>query len=268
MDDRYTPGSYSQFCPVAMAAEVVCTRWTALVLRELLCGSTRFNDLRRGVPLMSPTLLSKRLKELEEAGVIVAVPTRQPGVFDYKLTEAGEDLRPVVMALGIWGQRWIESSLSLKNLDPSLLMWDMRRWLDPSPLPSKRTTIHFMYPELPSNKRSWWLVIDGGKVDLCSSNPGFEIDLYRPGRADRRQAHRPLHAAMAGPQPVREGEEPRGGLSVVQPTMSSSGLARGSSSQRASEQADGWMVGPSPTVTPYFRETAQRSGALTAAQAS
>ena len=101
-----------------MAAEIVCSRWTALVLRELLCGSTRFNDLRRGVPLMSPTLLSKRLKELEHAGVIVAVPTGQPGVVDYKLTEAGEELRPVVMSLGIWGQRWVESSLSLKNLDP------------------------------------------------------------------------------------------------------------------------------------------------------
>ena len=82
MDERYTPGSYGQFCPVAMAAEIVCSRWTALVLRELLCGTTRFNDLRRGVPLMSPTLLSKRLKELEETGVIVAVPTRQPGVVD------------------------------------------------------------------------------------------------------------------------------------------------------------------------------------------
>ena len=117
MDERYTPGSYGQFCPVAMAAEVVCNRWTALILRELLCGSTRFNDLRRGVPLMSPTLLSKRLKELEEVGVIAAVPTRQSGVVEYKLTKMGEDLRPVIMSLGIWGQRWIESSLSLKNLD-------------------------------------------------------------------------------------------------------------------------------------------------------
>jgi DNA-binding HxlR family transcriptional regulator len=178
MSDRYAPGSYGQFCPVAMASEVVCTRWTALILRELLCGTTRFNDLRRGVPLMSPTLLSKRLKELEEVGVIAAVPTRQPGVVEYKLTEAGEDLRPVVMSLGIWGQRWVESSLSLKNLDPSLLMWDMRRSLDLTPLPPKRTTIHFMFPELVSAKRSWWLVIDGGKVDLCSTNPGFDIDLY------------------------------------------------------------------------------------------
>lgn len=178
MDDRYSPGSYGQFCPVAMAAEIICSRWTALVLREMLCGTTRFNDLRRGVPLMSPTLLSKRLKELEEAGVILAAPTAQPGVSEYKLTQAGEDLRPVVMSLGTWGQRWVESSLSLKNLDPSLLMWDMRRNLDPTPLPSRRCTISFVFPEVKSGRRSWWLVIDGGKVDLCSTNPGFEIDLY------------------------------------------------------------------------------------------
>src|SRR5262245_38576659 len=100
MADRYTQRRYGPFSPVAMAAEICCSRWTALVLRELLCGTTRFNDLRRGVPLMSPSLLSKRLKELEEAGVIVATPTAQPGVFDYRLTEAGEELRPVVMSLG------------------------------------------------------------------------------------------------------------------------------------------------------------------------
>ena len=95
-------GSYGQFCPVAMAAEVVCARWTPLVLRELLCGSVRFNDLRRGMPRMSPSLLSKRLKALEEAGVIVAAPTNQAGVFEYRLTAAGEELRPVVMSLGFW----------------------------------------------------------------------------------------------------------------------------------------------------------------------
>lgn len=178
MPQQQELGSYGQFCPVAMAAEVVCSRWTALIVREMLCGSTRFNDLRRGVPLMSPTLLSKRLKELEHAGVIAAVPTGQAAVFDYKLTEAGEDLRPVVMALGIWGQRWVDSNLTLKNLDPSLLMWDMRRSLDPKPLPPKRCTINVIYPEVPPAKRSWWLVVDEGKVDLCSTNPGFEVDLY------------------------------------------------------------------------------------------
>lgn len=171
-------GSYGQFCPVAMAAEVVCSRWTALVVRELMCGSTRFNDLRRGLPLMSPTLLSKRLKELEQAGVVVAVSTGQPGVSDYKLTEAGEDLRSVVMALGVWGQRWVDSNLTLRNLDPSLLMWDMRRSLDPTPLPPKRVTISFVYPEVPAAKRSFWLVVDEGKVDLCSTDPGFDVDLY------------------------------------------------------------------------------------------
>lgn len=178
MSDKFDRGSYGQFCPVAMAAEIVCSRWTALVLRELLCGTTRFNDLRRGVPLMSPSLLSKRLKDLEEAGIVIAVPTGQRGTFDYKLTAAGEDLRPVVMSLGIWGQRWIESSVSLKNLDPSLLMWDMRRHLNPTPLPTRRCTIHFVYPELTPDKQSWWLVIDGGTVDLCSTNPGFEVDLF------------------------------------------------------------------------------------------
>jgi len=170
-------GSYGQFCPVAMAAEIICSRWTVLVMRELLCGTTRFNDIRRGVPRMSPTLLSKRLRELVEAGVITA-ERGAGGIAEYRLTPAGEDLRHVVMSMGEWGQRWVESTLSLKNLDPSLLMWDMRRSLDITPLPSKRTTIHFMYPELSSAKRSWWLVIDGGKVDLCQSNPGFEVDLY------------------------------------------------------------------------------------------
>lgn len=170
--------SYGQFCPVAMAAEIVCSRWTALVVRELLCGSTRFNDIRRGVPSMSPTLLSKRLKELEEAGVIAAVPSGTPGIFDYKLTDAGEDLRPVVMSLGFWGQRWVESSLSLKNLDPGLLMWDMRRWLDPTPLPPRRCTVRFTFPEVTAAKQNYWLVIDQGKVDLCSTDPGFDVDLF------------------------------------------------------------------------------------------
>ena len=169
-------GGYGQFCPVAMGAEILCTRWTALVVRELLCGTTRFNDLRRGVPKMSPALLSKRLKELEKAGVIVTVP-RESGAVDYVLTPAGEDLRPVIMGLGFWGQRWVESSLSLRNLDPSLLMWDVRRNIDPKPLPVGRCTIQFQYPELPDGQRDWWMVIDGGEVDLCKFDPGYEINL-------------------------------------------------------------------------------------------
>lgn len=173
-----TQNSYGQFCPVAMAAEIVCSRWTALVLREMLCGSTRFNDLRRGVPRMSPTLLSKRLKELEQAGVIATRPTAQPGIVDYVLTPAGQDLREVVMQLGSWGQRWVESNVSLRNLDPSLLMWDMRRWLKLSPEPERRSVIQFEYPELSAAKRHFWLIVEGSVVDLCSTDPGYEVDLF------------------------------------------------------------------------------------------
>lgn len=171
-------GNYNQFCPVAMAAEIVCSKWTPLVLRELLAGSARFNDLRRGVPKMSPTLLSKRLKELEEAGVITGRAKTPGGGAEYKLTPAGEELRDVVMSLGIWGQRWIESSVSLKNLDPSLLMWDMRRNILATSFPNRKCTVQFAYPELPANRNTWWLLIDGRDVDLCSVDPGFDVDLY------------------------------------------------------------------------------------------
>jgi DNA-binding HxlR family transcriptional regulator len=172
--------SYKQFCPVAMAAELLCTRWTVVLLRELIAGSTRFNDLRRGVPKMSPTLLSQRLRELEAAGIVERVKVKSTkGIFEYRMTEAGKDLRPVIEAMGMWGQRWIEAKQSLKNLDPSLLMWDMRRNLDPSPLPKRRTTIQFLYSGLPASKRTWWLVVEPhGEVDLCSTDPGFEVDLY------------------------------------------------------------------------------------------
>jgi DNA-binding HxlR family transcriptional regulator len=171
---------YKQFCPVAMAAELLCTRWTMVLLRELIAGSTRFNELRRGVPKMSPTLLSRRLKELEAAGVIERREIQsEKGIFEYRMTESGQDLGAVVEAVGFWGQKWIEARLSLKNLDPSLLMWDMRRNLNPSPLPDKRTVIQFLYRELPASKRSWWLVVEPpDDVDLCSSDPGFDVDLY------------------------------------------------------------------------------------------
>ena len=163
-----------------MAAELLCTRWTMVLLRELVAGTTRFNDLRRGVPKMSPTLLAQRLRELEAAGIVERRALRtEKGIFEYSLTESGKDLRNVVEAMGFWGQKWVEARQSLKNLDPSLLMWDMRRNLDPNPLPNRRTVIQFLYPELPLTKRFWWLVVEPqGEVDLCWSDPGFDVDLY------------------------------------------------------------------------------------------
>lgn len=175
-----TESSYKQFCPVAMAAEILCSRWTLVLLRELVAGSSRFNEFRRGVPRMSPALLSKRLKNLETAGVVTRKRIAgEPGVFEYHLTEAGRDLKPVIEAVGIWGQKWIESETSLENLDPNLLMWDMRRNIDPNPMPRCRNTIQVIYSDLPEPRRNWWLIVEPDKdVDLCSVDPGFDVDLY------------------------------------------------------------------------------------------
>ena len=173
-------GAYNQFCPVAMAAEIICTRWTLVLLREMVAGSTRFNDLRRGVPRMSPALLSKRLKDLEAAGVVERSKVAgEVGVFEYRLTKSGRDLKAIIEAVGVWGQRWIETESSLKNLDPNLLMWDMRRNIDPSPMPARRSVIQVNYSDLPASKKNWWLIVaPGDGVDLCSVDPGFYVDLY------------------------------------------------------------------------------------------
>lgn len=175
-----TIGSYRQFCPVAMAAEVLCTRWTVVLLREFVAGSTRFNELRRGVPRMSPALLSQRLKELEGAGIVARTASMSdPGLFEYHLTESGRELQPIVEAFGVWGQRRIEANLSLRHLDVQLLMWDMRRNLNTTPMPVRRNVVQFVYPELTATQRSWWLIVDPDTgVDLCSIDPGFDVDLY------------------------------------------------------------------------------------------
>ena len=173
-------GGYKQFCPVAMAAEVLGARWTLLLLRELVSGSTRFNDLRRGLPRMSPALLSKRLKELESAGLLARTPVAgEPGLYEYRLSEAGRELKPVIEAIGCWGHRWIDTQASLERLDPNLLMWDMRRNIDPFPMPATRSIIQVIFNDLPEARRNWWLVVEPEReVDLCSVDPGFNVDLY------------------------------------------------------------------------------------------
>ncbi len=171
--------SYQQFCPVAMASEILCRRWTLLLLRELVTGSTRFNDLRRGLPKMSPSLLSQRLKELEEVGLIVKQAMNdQHDTYEYHLSKSGKDVQSVLHAVGVWGQKWVKASAALENVDPRLLMWDMRRCINPEPLPDRRIVVQFYYPEVANGKQKWWLEIDRqGRVDLCWSDPGYEIDL-------------------------------------------------------------------------------------------
>jgi DNA-binding HxlR family transcriptional regulator len=149
-----------------------------LVLRELLSGSRRFNDLRKGVPLMSPTLLSKRLKFLEAAGVLERRRARSDKGWEYQPTNAGEDLRPVVEMLGVWGQRWVRSRLTTDELDSGLLMWDIRRRIDPQQFPARRVVVQFEFSDVARSKQRWWLVGDKDGVDLCVTDPGFDADLY------------------------------------------------------------------------------------------
>jgi DNA-binding HxlR family transcriptional regulator len=169
--------SYGQFCPVAKAAEILAERWTLLVVRELLAGSHRFNELRRGVPLMSPTLLTKRLGELERAGIVERSPLEVGRGSWYQLTAAGEELRPVVQLLGAWGDRWVNHQIGPEDLDPALLMWDVRRRLDTAELPAREAVVRFSFRDARSGRRWWWLVVDGEEVDLCLTDPGRDVDL-------------------------------------------------------------------------------------------
>lgn len=163
---------YGQFCPVAKTAELVCERWTPLVLRELMCGSRRFSEIQRGVPLMSPTLLTARLKHLVAAGVVE--PTTKGAGYD--LTPAGWELYPLIEAMGTWGQRWARSSYTADELDPSLLMWDMRRMLRPEGLAGQRTVVEFWFRVAPAHRSTYWMVVDDA-VDLCLIDPGLDVDL-------------------------------------------------------------------------------------------
>ena len=168
---------YGQFCPVAKASEIVAERWTPLVLRELVMGSRHFNEIRRGVPLMSPTLLSQRLRELEDGGIVARTGTGRKRT--YRLTRAGEELGPIIESLGAWGARWTGSRLGKDDYDPSLLMWDIRRNVDVTVLPPRpRLVVRFELSGVARALRRWWLVVDDVKeIDLCLKDPGYDVDV-------------------------------------------------------------------------------------------
>jgi DNA-binding HxlR family transcriptional regulator len=166
---------FGQFCPLAQASQLLCERWTLLVVREFIAGSTRFSELQKGVPLMSPTLLSARLKQLCETGVIAKSGAGRKTV--YQLTEAGRELTPIVQLLGAWGHRWVQTSLVVEDLDASLLMWDMRRSVNPDAFPSDRIVVQFKYPDASEGATDWWLVSKDGDVDLCLTEPSGEVDI-------------------------------------------------------------------------------------------
>jgi len=169
--------SYGQFCPVAKASELLAERWTLLILRELLLGSHRFGELQRALSRISPSLLTKRLKQLESAGIVIRKAQVGRKGLDYFLTPAGKELAPIIEHLAIWGMRWARGQLSDDELDVEFLMWDIQRRLDTDMLPDGETVLCFIFDDLVSFK-NWWLIVSNREVDVCTENPGKDVDLY------------------------------------------------------------------------------------------
>lgn len=170
--------SYGQFCPVAKAAQIFCERWTALLIRDLGAGTARFSDLHRGVPLMSRSMLSRRLQELAAEGVVERRPNQGGRGWTYHLTPSGREFVPIVKALGVWGQRWTRRRLAEGEIDFRLLLWEMQHTVRPEALGDRRTVVQLDFTDQPAHRRRWWFVNDTGKVELCLQDPGFEVDIH------------------------------------------------------------------------------------------
>jgi DNA-binding HxlR family transcriptional regulator len=169
---------YGQFCPIAQASEVLAERWTPLVLREIvLAGACRFNDIQRGVPLMSSTLLSKRLRSLERAGIVERRESAEGRGVEYMPTPAGRELAPLIEQMGVWSERWLRRPIDVEDADPRFLMWTVRGFVDLDQVPDGRTVAHFRFPGAEDKLRYWWLVLEPSGADLCHTDPGFGTDL-------------------------------------------------------------------------------------------
>jgi DNA-binding HxlR family transcriptional regulator len=168
---------YGQFCPVAKATELIGEKWTLLILRELLLGTTRFNDFQRAMSRISPTLLAKRLRHLEECGIVIRKKLSGQKGYEYRLTAAGSELSPLVEILAVWGMRWARGQLTDDELDVEFLMREVQRRLKTGHLPDGETVICLGFDELTKHK-TWWLLVEGDVVDLCTENPGKDVDLY------------------------------------------------------------------------------------------
>jgi len=170
--------NYGQFCPIAKAAEIFCERWTALVLRNLGAGACRFNDIHRGVPHMSATLLSRRLRQLEAEGLVERRKSSSGRSWTYHLTGAGAEFLPLVGALAVWGQRWTRRDLEEGEIDLGLLIWGLEYSVDPAAFGQCRRVVKLEVTDQPENKRHYWFVCADGTLDLCVSDPGGETDLH------------------------------------------------------------------------------------------
>jgi DNA-binding HxlR family transcriptional regulator len=167
---------YGQFCPVSKAAEVLGERWTILIIRELLLGTTRFRDFQRALSQISPTLLTKRLNQLQECGLVVRKTAPGQRRTEYQPMPAAKELKPIIFGLGKWGMRWARGQMNDDELDVELLMYDLHRRIDATQLPGGRTVIKFLFRGLPKFGH-WWIVFENGTRELCVENPGKELDV-------------------------------------------------------------------------------------------
>jgi len=167
---------YNRYCPVAKAADILCEKWVILILREFMMGSTRFAQLRRGLPKISPSVLSRRLKEIEMQGVITRIK-RSDNSFEYRLTEAGEEIRPIVLSFGAWGYKWVKNKINKEDLDAGHLLWDMRHCINIEYFENQRVVVHIELSDQRNIDRYWWMLIDSNGVDLCFEDIGQDPDI-------------------------------------------------------------------------------------------
>lgn len=168
---------YGQFCPIAKATELVGGKWTLLIIRELLMGGTRFNELQRGLSLISPTILSRRLDELTNHGLVLKRKIPGQRGYEYFPTESCRELLPIIRRLGGWGMRWARSNLTEKDYDVELLMLYLKRSIVAEKFVGRETVIRFQFTDI-EKFPEWWLVVTGEEVDLCVHDPGKEVDVY------------------------------------------------------------------------------------------
>lgn len=192
---------YGQFCPVAIASEIFAERWTPLVVRELFCGSRRFNELVIGLPRIPRSVLVQRLRSLEASGVVERRVDPSGRGVEYHLTQAGEELGEVVVRLGDWGYRWADIPVGPENLEPDLLMWDIHRRLDNERMPEERVVVQIDLTG--ANVKSYWLILERPEPSVCWTDPGFEPDLLV--EADSVALHRVWIGQLALEQALRDG---------------------------------------------------------------
>ena len=205
---------YGQYCPLSLAAELLCQRWTLLVVSRIMAGYERFNAIHRGVPQMSPSLLSRRLEELERYGIVESRPSDAGRWREYRLTPAGAALKPLIDQMAVWGQHWARD-MQLDDLDPAFLVWSMHDRMNPEAMPAGRTVIEFSFTGAPADCRRFWLVHRDGEIEMCLKDPGYDYDLkvmadlrvfietWR-GFRDLERELRARRIRLVGPRALRE----------------------------------------------------------------